>query len=154
MKKLSLLLLLLGATLAACTSTPERTLMPVENATFRLGTRPDGVEVRIESGFYPSSGYELVTTAAVTSNLSDGVTISLEGVQAPPEPRGPRGPAAALVFLPVGKVDGVKWPLQFRIPLGDGGARVDPYQVEHSAAGWKLSKSQGGFSRYEAQGSY
>lgn len=150
--------LLLLVCVAACSSPPERKTAPVENVIFRLGARKDGVEIRLESGFFPSSGYELQAAfegapPIDVKHLSEGVTIVLSGVLVPLEERGARAPATALLTLPLGNVDGVSWPLLLKLPSG-GATRLDPYTVEHKGGGWLLSRPQGGFSRYEAQGSY
>jgi hypothetical protein len=152
---------LILASVAACSSPPERKTVPVENVTFRLGQTKDGVEVRLESGFYPSSGYELQAAFEGRTReqpmdakaLAAGVTVLITPTLVPLEEHGARAPAAALLFLPVGNVDGVAWPLLFKLAQG-GATRLDPYTVEHKGGGWLLSRPQGGFSKYEAQGSY
>lgn len=143
---------------AGCASEPERTVLPVEgNIVFRLGAKPEGVEVRLEAGFYPTSGYELVAKAegeVKPETLKDGVTIEITGVRAPLEATGSRAQAAAVVFLPLGNTDGTPWPLLLKLTNPGGASRLDPYTVEHKASGWRLSRAQGGFSRFEANGSY
>jgi hypothetical protein len=142
---------------AGCSSTPERKVEKVEgNILFRLGAKPDGVEIRLESSFYPTSGYDLMThVEGDGSALEKGFTIVLDGVRVPLEPSGPRAPASAVVVLKTEKpVDGVTFPLCFKIPQGEGSSLIDAYTVLHTAAGWRLSRQQGGFSRFEGQGSY
>ncbi|MEZ0227908.1 MAG: hypothetical protein ACAI25_04735 [Planctomycetota bacterium] len=140
---------------AGCTSAPEQKIVKVEgNVVFRLGAKPDGIEVRLESSFYPNTGYELVTKVE-GKELEEGYTIILEGVRVPLEPSGPRAPASAVVDLKTTKsIEGVTFPLCFKIPAGDGSGQLDAYTVQHTPKGWRLSRTQGGFSRFEAQGSY
>jgi len=155
MKRLLSVLVVLGA--AACSSPPpERPIIKVEgNVMFRLGAKPDGVEIRVESSFYPSSGYELMARIeGVAPSLTAGITIVLDGVRVPLEATGDRAPATAVLFVPAGAVDGFKWPLVFKLPIAVDAFRTDAYAVRHDPAGWRLSTEQGGFSRYEAQGSY
>ena len=135
--------------LAACSSEPERPVERVDGTVvFRLTAQPEGVEVRLEAGFHPTSGYELMTHA-------EGTTIVLEGVRAPLEATGARSPASAIVKLDAEKTaEGSTWSLALKLPLGTGAARIDNYRVLHTAAGWKVSPGQGSFSRFEPQGSY
>lgn len=154
-------LLLVGA----CSSAPQRKVEKVEgNIVFRLGAKADGFEIRLESSFYPTSGYEIVarpdgvSSEGVASDITAGITVILEGVRVPFEPSGPRAPASAVLEIKAGKngqpIEGITFPLCFKIPAGEGSGQLDAYTVQHTARGWRLSRSQGGFSRFEAQGSY
>lgn len=143
--------------LGACHSAPEQKIEKVEgNIVFRLGGKSDGFEIRLESSFYPTSGYELVThTEGTAAAITEGVTVVLEGVRVPLEPAGPRAPASAVIDWKVGQpIDGITFPLVFKIPTGEGTAQLDAYTVQHTARGWRISRDQGGFSRFERQGSY
>ena len=152
------------ALLSACSSGPEQKVVKVDGTVvFRLGARPDGFELRLESAFYPTSGYELVTRLEGVSkegtidDLAAGLTVVLEGVRVPFEPAGPRAPASATLELKTKQaqpIDGATFPLCFKIPAGDGSGQLDPYTLQHTAKGWRLSRTQGGFSRFEAQGSF
>jgi hypothetical protein len=146
--------------LAGCSSGPERKVDKFDanvdvNAAFRLGAKGEGVEIRVESGFYPTGGYDLIARVEGSPSLSDGITIVLEGVQEPLEPKGDRCPASALVFVPLGKsIEGTEWSLTFKVPNGNGDFRKDSYTVMHTAAGWRGSPRQGAFSRFDPQGSF
>jgi hypothetical protein len=141
--------------LAGCSSAPEQKIEKVkDNVVFRLGAKPGGIEVRLESSFYPNTGYELLTKVDGVE-VEKGFTIILEGVRVPLEPSGPRAPASAVVELKTTKpIEGVSIPFCLKIPAGDGSGQIDAYTVQHTAKGWRLSRTQGGFSRFEAQGSY
>jgi len=152
--------LVVGALLAigACSSgPPERPVHKVEgNVVFHLAAHPDEVEIRLELSFYPKSGYEVVWHLDGTAaEITQGITVVLDGVRDPLEAGASHSPASALIQLKtLQSIDGITWPLKITMPLGDGISRTDDYVVRHTAAGWKLSKQQGMFTRYEPQGSY
>lgn len=157
MRMRALLVASLTFLLGACSSTPERAVERVEgNVTFRLGAKADSLEVRVESSFYPTSGYELKARVEGSGeDLGSGITIVLEGVLVPLEKTGDRAPASTVLTIPLAKpLDGAGWPLAIKMVVSEDTARTDFYQVSHTAAGWKVSPGQGGFSRFEAQGSY
>ncbi len=146
--------------LGGCTSEPERKVEKFEgsasvNAAFRLGAKPGGVEIRVEQGFYPTGGYDVLARVEGSPSLSEGVTVVLEGVMEPLAPKGDKSPATALVYVPLGQsIEDVDWSLTFKVPNGDGDFRKDSYTVRHTAAGWRGSPRQGSFSRFDPQGSF
>jgi hypothetical protein len=154
------LLVVLLAVLAGCTSAPPgRKRQPVEgNVTFRLSRTAEGVELRLESSFYPTSGYELAThfeDASTTPSIDSGVTLFIDAVLVPEQERGSRAPASTLIILPFGKnVEGVKWPLRLKLPIGTDSVRTDSYLVTYTPGGWRVEPNTGGFSHFQSQGSY
>jgi hypothetical protein len=141
----------------ACSSPPERVVQKVDGSVaFRLGAKPEGVEIRVESGFYRTSGYELLAHVEGSApTLSSGITVVLDGVRVPLEAKGDGAPATALLYVPLSEsLEDVTWSFIVKLPVSEGAFRKDAYTVRHTAAGWRLVSTTGSFSRFEAQGSY